>query len=253
MAANPWYRFYHEFANDPKVQSMSESMQRRLVMLFCFRCSDVLATFEEQDIAFALRITEQDLAETKSLFIRKGFIDEGWNLRNWAKRQFVSDSSTERTRLYRERHRTSQERQRDAIETDAESETDTETESDKESAEALAPPAPTQTLAIVKPAKAPKGTRFTLRPMPEEWAKYAKEKRRWDVQQAQEVYDDFSDYWISKSGAEAVHSDWIATWRRWVRNQRAPPGQQQITGKLSFTESVEKVMRERVAEGRPPL
>ena len=45
--ANPWFRMYAEFATDPKVQSMSEAMQRRLTMLLCLRCSDVLATLQE--------------------------------------------------------------------------------------------------------------------------------------------------------------------------------------------------------------
>lgn len=93
--------------------------------------------------------------------------------------------------------------------------------------EALAPP-PAASLELV-PAKKPavKGTRFTLRPLPPEWAQYAVKNREWSPQQAQEVYDDFSDYWISKAGPGSTHADWFATWRRWVRNQRAPPGTKQ--------------------------
>lgn len=119
-----WFRAYSEFATDPKVQSMSESDQRRLVMLFCLRCCDVLGTLQEQDIAFALRITLPDLLKSKLVFIEKGFIDDGWIILNWDKRQFVSDSSTDRTRRYRERMRTSQERHSDGLDTD----TDTKAE-----------------------------------------------------------------------------------------------------------------------------
>jgi hypothetical protein len=115
---------YSEFSSDPKVQSMSEQMQRRLVMILCLRSSDDLVTLRERDIAFHLRVTEQELAETKAEFIDRGFVDDDWILLNWNKRQFVSDSSTERTRAYRERHRTSQERHCDAPDTD----TDTDTE-----------------------------------------------------------------------------------------------------------------------------
>ena len=32
-----WMRLYAEFATDPKVQMMSEAMQRRHVMLFCLK------------------------------------------------------------------------------------------------------------------------------------------------------------------------------------------------------------------------
>ena len=100
--ANPWFRMYAEFATDAKVQSMSESMQRRLMMLLCLRCSDVLATLQDDELQFALRIGNDELAETKALFVRKGFIDDAWNLLNWDKRQFNSDSSTERSRKHRE-------------------------------------------------------------------------------------------------------------------------------------------------------
>jgi hypothetical protein len=88
-----WFRMYGEFASDPKVQSMSEVNQRRLMMLFCLRCSNTLVTLQDDEIAFALRISEEDLAASKAIFVRKGFVDENWILLNWDKRQFVSDSS----------------------------------------------------------------------------------------------------------------------------------------------------------------
>lgn len=105
--ANPWFRMYAEFATDAKVQSMSEAMQRRLMMLFCLRCSDVLATLQEDELAFAMRLNSDELAETKALFVRKGFTDSEWNLLNWDKRQFNSDSSVERVRRHREKRKAS--------------------------------------------------------------------------------------------------------------------------------------------------
>lgn len=85
--ANPWFRMYSEFASDPKVQSMSEVMQRRLLMLFCLRCSNVLATLQPDELAFALHISIDELSDAKTLFLQKGFIDDQWNLINWDKRQ----------------------------------------------------------------------------------------------------------------------------------------------------------------------
>jgi hypothetical protein len=108
--ANPWFRLYSEFASDPKVQLMPEHMQRRLVMIFCLRCCDVLGTLPDEEMAFAMHISIEELAETKALFLKKNFIDEDWRLPHWNERQFISDSSTDRTRRYRERKRTSQER-----------------------------------------------------------------------------------------------------------------------------------------------
>jgi hypothetical protein len=101
--ANQWFRLYAEFVTDPKVQMMSEAMQRRLVMLMGMRCCNDLETFHETEVAFQLRISERELEETKALFIEKGFIDEKWKLRNWEKRQFASDSSTERVRAHRQK------------------------------------------------------------------------------------------------------------------------------------------------------
>lgn len=99
--SNPWFRMYSEFSHDPKVQSMSEAMQRRYLMLMCMRCSNDLVTLQVTEIAFYLRITEDELAETKALFITKRFIDENFNLLNWEKRQFSSDTSNARVAKHR--------------------------------------------------------------------------------------------------------------------------------------------------------
>ncbi|WP_211261954.1 hypothetical protein [Stenotrophomonas humi] len=133
---------YSEFATDPKVQMLPEAMQRRLVMLFCMRCGDVTVTLGDAEIAFHLRISDTDLAETKALFIAKGFIDSKWNIKNWEKRQFSSDSSAARTRAYRDRKRdkvvTSQVTNSGALDTD----TDTDTEKEEEANASLSTAAP---------------------------------------------------------------------------------------------------------------
>lgn len=125
--ANPWFRLYSEFAHDPKIQMLSEAMQRRYVMLMCLRCSEVLETLHETEIAFQLRLSTGELEETKQLFISKNFIDKHWNLLNWDKRQFVSDSSTMRVAKHRNKKKqvsnvdeTLQKRPSNAIDTDTE-------------------------------------------------------------------------------------------------------------------------------------
>lgn len=133
-----WFRMYGEFATDPKVQMMPEVMQRRLVMLLCLQCSNGIETFHETEressIAFALRISAEDLAVTKELFMRKEFINSDWTLCNWDKRQYASDSSTARVRRHREKskqasetHETFQERSSNALE---QNRTDTEQSKD---------------------------------------------------------------------------------------------------------------------------
>lgn len=126
---NSWFRLYSEFSHDPKVQMMSEAMQRRLVMIFCMRCSE---TLQERSIAFHLRISEEELQETKKIFIANGFIDEDWNLLNWRKRQFISDSSTDRVRKFRGKVSDETFPKRSETVTVTTPDTDTDTESDTE-------------------------------------------------------------------------------------------------------------------------
>jgi len=108
---------------------LPEAMQRRYVMLMCLRCSEVLETLHETEIAFQLRLSTGELDETKQLFISKNFIDEHWNLLNWDKRQFVSDSSTMRVARHRNKKKqvsnadeTLQKQPSNAIDTDTDTE-----------------------------------------------------------------------------------------------------------------------------------
>jgi hypothetical protein len=101
----PWFKLYNEFANDPKVQMMTEAMQRRLIMIFCLRSNETLETLHETELAFHLRIDETELQQTKQLFIKKGFIDDDWNVLNWEYRQQVVSTSTERVRKHRNKQK----------------------------------------------------------------------------------------------------------------------------------------------------
>ena len=143
--ANAWFRLYAEFEDDPKVRCLPEQMQIRLVWLFCERCKGV--TISERHRTFQWRCSDVELADTKREFMTAGFIDEEWNLLNWDKRQFLSDSSTDRTRRYRERHRTSQERHSDSAQshgnknvTAPDTDTDTEANTDKRTTAQSVPP-----------------------------------------------------------------------------------------------------------------
>jgi hypothetical protein len=55
--------------------------------------------------------------------------------------------------------------------------------------------------------------------LPNEWEYWAN-KERPDLNAAQ-VADQFKDFWCSKPGKDAIKLDWQATWRNWVRNQKA--------------------------------
>ena len=201
--ANPWFRLYSEFAHDPKIQMLSEAMQRRYVMLLCLKCSETLETLHETEIAFQLRLSEAELIETKQLFINKNFIDKQWNLLNWDKRQFVSDSSTMRVRKYRDKKKqpsnvdeTLQKQPSNAIDTDTDTDTD-------------------------KKQNSKRGSRLANDwVLPNEWEYWAN-KERPDLN-AMQVADQFKDFWCAKPGKDGMKLDWAATWRNWVRNQKIP-------------------------------
>jgi len=73
-------------------------------------------------------------------------------------------------------------------------------------------------------APSPKSPRGTALPkdweLPGDWRTWA-EGARPDVD-VLTVADSFRDYWVAKPGKEGRKTDWQATWRNWVRNQRAP-------------------------------
>ena len=65
--------------------------------------------------------------------------------------------------------------------------------------------------------KVAKATRLSMDwELPDEWAIWAKQERP-DLN-VNQVADGFKDYWISEAKAKA---DWFATWRNWIRKQRA--------------------------------
>jgi hypothetical protein len=131
-----WLRLWTEWGHDPKIIAMPEHMQARHIKLLCLRRQCETCTLSDEEIAAYMRISLDDLQETKELFQRKKFIDNGWNVLAWDDRQLVSDSGAERQRRYRERLKkkssdvtvTSPLRHSNGLDTD----TDTDTDKDKE-------------------------------------------------------------------------------------------------------------------------
>jgi hypothetical protein len=128
--ANSWFRVYAEFATDPKVQMLSEADQRRLVMLFCFRCNDHV-TLQDEEVTFMLRISNDEWLETKARFIAKGFIDSECNILNWDKRQFISDSSAERVARHRAKSKEQVKQPCNVTVTPPDTDTDTDTDTEQ--------------------------------------------------------------------------------------------------------------------------
>ena len=128
--ANPWFRFYAEFQDDAKIQMLPLSARYYFVMLLCSRCK--AARLTDAVIAYQWRLPASEVQELKSLFVEHGFIDDAWNVLKWDKRQYVSDSSKDRTQKYRDRHKNvtvtanngHMQRHRDVPDTDTEADTD---------------------------------------------------------------------------------------------------------------------------------
>jgi uncharacterized protein YdaU (DUF1376 family) len=83
--------------------------------------------------------------------------------------------------------------------------------------------------------KVTKGTRWSKElPIPDSWIDYCKTKR--PELNPYDTFESFTDYWVSVAGSKGVKLDWDATWRTWVRNQRAtfkqPPKSNQFAGAI---------------------
>jgi hypothetical protein len=125
-----WFRMYAEFATDVKVQAMDETLQRRFVMFLCLHCNGEYAKLTDEELAFALRITPAELVNTRDVFKQKGFLGDNGEIRNWNKRQYKSDNSTERVQKHRQGKK---KRQRNVSGTPSDSDSDSDTDSEKNS------------------------------------------------------------------------------------------------------------------------
>lgn len=197
--ANQWFRMYAEFASDPKVQVLTEALQRRYVMVLCLHSMDGVKNRPDDEIALALRVTEENWLETKNILIKRELLNKDGTPHGWEKRQYISDikdpTAAERQKRYRER--------RNATVTSRPPDSETDTEQKQ---------------------KVSRGSRFALTQPPEDWIKFCNEKRP-DLS-AEDTFKSFQDYWIAVPGQKGVKLNWDATWRNWVRNQKQLPHKQ---------------------------
>lgn len=122
-----WFRFYDEALDDPKVQRLDPETFKGWVNLLCLASRNDGTIPALEDVAFALRI---DIIAARSLVDRltiagliatvKGGANGSRIAPNgWDKRQYKSDTSTERVKRFRKRSG-------NAEETPPETDTDTE-------------------------------------------------------------------------------------------------------------------------------
>lgn len=134
--SNPWIRLYRESLHDPKIVSLSDRVHRAWHNLLLIADDDgVLPSM--RDIAVHLRMTAPEAEQAICDLIEAELVDVAMldgvrklSMHGWAKRQFRSDSSTERSRKFREKsNATLQKRECNVAATPPESESEPETES----------------------------------------------------------------------------------------------------------------------------
>jgi hypothetical protein len=119
-----WFRMYDEILDDPKVQKLPADLYRVWVnsLALCSRNGGRLPSVA--DCAFAFRETEASVSSAFHALKAEGLfvtVDETFQPKNWRKRQYKSDTSTDRVREFRKRSR-------NVTETAPDTETEAETE-----------------------------------------------------------------------------------------------------------------------------
>ncbi len=72
---------------------------------------------------------------------------------------------------------------------------------------------------IIEEREETEGSRLSLLwIIPNEYLEYCKTERP-DLN-PKLVAESFKDFWIGKTGADAIKNDWFVAWRKWVRNER---------------------------------
>lgn len=217
-----WFRFYSEALDDPKVQRLPPHLFKAWVNMLCLASSNNGKLPSVDDIAFRLRLSVQDAEQQVTELVLAGLLDvtlHGTEPHNWNRRQFVSDSSTERVRKHRRNNAETQcNVSETAIETAPEqiqSRADTETDSD--SVDVAPVPKPQRTTDSKRGSRLPAD--WTLPSDLRAWAQinFSSDDAAIDLEA-----DRFRDFWIAKPGSAGCKLDWHATWRNWCRNVRQP-------------------------------
>jgi hypothetical protein len=198
--------------DDEKLRLLAFEDRWHFVALLCLKGQGVLdetGSLLFRKVAVKLGLDVRSVEEVARRLSEVGLIDEK-TLQPiaWEARQFRSDSSAARVAAYRERKK--QGVKRDGNVTVTAQDTDTDTDTDKEEEKKEEAPSP----------KSPRGTALPKDwELPGDWRTWA-EGARPDVD-VLSVADSFRDYWVAKPGKDGRKSDWLATWRNWVRNQRS--------------------------------
>jgi hypothetical protein len=103
-----WFRFYDDAVNDPKVQRLEPKLFKAWVNLLCLASKNDGWFPAIDDVAFSLRVSEEEAGQMVDGLISSGLVDEidgRCAPHNWHERQYKSDSSAERVKRFRDKKR----------------------------------------------------------------------------------------------------------------------------------------------------
>jgi len=229
--ANPWFRLWTDMVNDPKWRTISRVSKQEIsrviaVALHMMTCASNaterghIEGWSDEDIATALDIDIEDIEAIRGAmqgrFLNGNYLT-GWEKRQ-PKREREDDTAADRKRAQRERERegknvTPQEQQENAV-------TPCHTMSHHVT------PREEEIREEEKKSKSKAETQRATR-LPADWQpsdadfEFCKAERP-DLHVG-ETAARFRDYWHGIGGQKGCKLDWSATWRNWVRNERASP------------------------------
>jgi hypothetical protein len=212
--ANPWFRVYVDILTDDRLALIAFEDQRHYFCLLACKCSGVLdssAPYLERRVAAKLRLEVSTLEEVKRRLMEVGLIDDQFQPVAWGRRQFLSDSSVERTRKYRGKtpmkrhsdgHVTARVRLSDVLDTETESEAETESPPLRGGVQ--------RGRARAKPTKR----------MPRNWQP-STDLLAWAATEAPQVDLAYALATIRDHEFKNPHTDWDAVVRNWLRRDQS--------------------------------
>ncbi len=152
MKANPWFRMYSDFMFDEKIEFIAFEDQRHYVFILCMKNAGVLDKeyaqpgMLERVVSKRLGLYGEAFESAKKRLIDAGLIDSEFHPVAWDKRQFLSDSSAERVKAYRDRLKKDVKRPCNVTVTVQEAETDTDTDTEEDSSQKVSTLCPHQSI-----------------------------------------------------------------------------------------------------------
>ena len=204
-----WFRMYAESVDNAKLRTLAFEDRWHYVALLCCKAQGILdstdAKILDRIIGVKLGLDysgpDSSLVAVKRRLLEIDLIDDRWQPTGWDERQYVSDTSRERTRRWRERK---------SPPAPPSEEPDTDSEQNRTERDV------TSDVTVTPPKRKALATRI-----PDGWqpsdALVAYAEQQLPNVDANRLAEEFTDYWRAAAGERARKVDWDATWRTWVR------------------------------------